>query len=128
MYRIALIAGFIATPLCAEMTGDEFAAYVTGKTLTFSENGEVYGAEEYLPGNRVRWSYLDGECLNGVWYEQGPNICFVYEDDIEPQCWIFTLRNNSLEALFSTGEDATELYETEKSDKPLYCLGPDVGV
>ena len=45
------------TPLSAE----DFAARVQGKVLTYGLAGEPYGAEEYLPDRRVRWSFLDGD-------------------------------------------------------------------
>ncbi len=32
------------------MSGAEFEAYATGRTLTYAERGVIYGIEEYLPG------------------------------------------------------------------------------
>ena len=34
----------------APLSADAFEAYTTGKTLYFSEDGEIYGAERYMPG------------------------------------------------------------------------------
>ncbi len=56
------------------MTAAEFEAYVEGRTMTFGTGGAPYGAEEYRPGRRVRWSVFDGECYEGVWYPAGDEI------------------------------------------------------
>ncbi len=117
----------LALPLMAEpLSGPEFDAYATGKTLTFAENGQPYGAEEYLPGNRVRWAFDADTCKEGIWYEQDDDICFIYEDGTAPQCWQFFVENDKLKAVFQ-GESGTELYEAWASDHPLACLGPYVG-
>ena len=119
----------MALPAVAEtvLSGEAFDAYTRGKTLSFSANGEAYGAEEYRDDRRVRWSFLDGECKEGRWYDQGDAICFVYEDNPIAQCWKFFEGGNGLRAQF-LGETGGALYETETSDEPLLCLGPDVGV
>lgn len=110
------------------MSGAEFEAYVTGKTLYFGQNGQAYGVEEYLADRRVRWSFLDGQCKDGVWYEDGDMICFVYEDNPDPQCWSFFRDNGGLRAIFENNPNATTLYEAQQSDEPMMCLGPEVGV
>ncbi len=111
-----------------QMTAAEFDAYVTGKTLTYSQDGAAYGAEEYLPGRRVRWSYLDGRCQEGFWTVDLDLICFIYDNDPTPQCWSFSATPTGLRARFENEPGATELYETQASDEPLYCMGPDVGM
>lgn len=113
------------------MSAAEFDAYTRGKTFYYEGSGAPYGAEEYLDNNRVRWSFLDGKCIEGVWYMQGEMICFEYENDLGPECWVFSLSENGLTARFSNpanSSDPTVLYEVEQSDKPLLCLGPEVGV
>jgi len=118
-----------AIPASAQtLSGSAFDAYTQGKILYFSENGERYGAERYLPGQRVEWSFLDGECKEGIWYEQDRAICFVYEDRPEPQCWEFEITSNGLRATFLDDGQSTELYEAEQLEEPLYCVGPKVGV
>jgi len=113
----------------AEMSAEEFDAYTRGQTFHYAQEGaEPYGAEEYLPGRRVRWSFLDGECQEGHWYADGPLICFVYETRLEPQCWRFERRDGRLVARFKGDTAMTELYEVRKSQEPLMCPGPDVGV
>ncbi len=113
----------------AEMSAEEFDAYTRGHTFYYgAEGAEPYGAEEYLPGRRVRWSFLDGECQEGHWYADGPLICFVYETRPEPQCWRFERGGGRLVARFEGDTAVTELYEVRKSREPLMCLGPKIGV
>ncbi|MBM7068741.1 hypothetical protein [Actibacterium sp. 188UL27-1] len=131
--RFAVYFAFLiatVTPVLAEtpMSAAEFDAYTQGKTLYFYNDGQAYGVEQYLPNNRVRWSFLDGECKDGTWYQSGEFICFVYEDREDPQCWTFFKQGNSLRALFEDDPNATELYEAGNTDDEMLCLGPEVGV
>jgi hypothetical protein len=129
--RIAALALALVTPaltLAQEaMTGPEFEAYTTGKTLLYGTGGTVYGGEDYRPGRKVRWSFLDGRCLDGTWYDDGPLICFVYVDDPAPVCWAFYATPGGLIA-YLNGDEAQALYETGEAQEPLYCVGPEVGV
>lgn len=106
----------------------EFDALTQGRTLYFYSNGTPYGAERYRDDRRVTWSFLDGECKEGQWYQQGDFICFVYDDLPEPQCWTFFDTGSRLRALFEGREGATELYEAGQADDLLQCIGPKVGV
>lgn len=110
------------------MTGGEFEAYVTGKTITYHQFGMPYGVEEYLPGRKVRWAFTETECQYGTWYQAEEEICFVYDYDPTPQCWVFWLDERGLNGLFSGDAPGEELTEVEQSDEPLPCPGPDVGV
>ena len=88
----AVILGLVLSstaPTAKTLDGAEFDAYTRGKTLVYQRLGVQYGAEQYLSNRRVVWSFLDGECKEGYWYPQGQEICFVYEDRPEPQCWSF---------------------------------------
>lgn len=126
---LAFALALVAVPAVAEtpLTAEEFDAYTTGRTLTYSLGGLAFGIEEYRPNRRVRWSFLDGDCDEGEWYPVGEMICFAYDSYPEPQCWTFYRRNGGLVALFQNDPDATELYETRNSPEPLQCLGPRVG-
>lgn len=112
----------------APMSGAEFDRYSQGKTLYYASEGKAYGAEEYLKNHRVRWSFLDGKCKEGQWYESGSDICFVYDNDPNPQCWSFFASADGLIARFENDPTQTELYEVNQSDEPMLCLGPEVGV
>ncbi len=110
------------------MDAAEFDAYTRGKTFYFGANGAAYGAEEYLEDRRVRWSFLDGKCQEGYWYEEDGLICFVYENRSEPQCWSFERTPEGLVARFRNDPAQTTLYEVEATNEPLMCLGPEIGV
>ncbi|MBT0958840.1 hypothetical protein IV417_15735 [Alphaproteobacteria bacterium KMM 3653] len=111
------------------MTGAEFDAYVKDRTLYYNNLGEAYGVEQYLPDRQVKWSFLDGQCKDGYWYEDGPFICFIYEDaEGDPQCWTFFNEPTGLRALFQDTPGQTELTEITEADEPMLCLGPDIGV
>ncbi|HEX9856815.1 MAG TPA: hypothetical protein VGA75_00550 [Paracoccaceae bacterium] len=110
------------------MTAAEFDAYATGKTLTYSQGGEIFGTEQYLPNRRVRWAFTREECRDGYWYEEAGLICFVYEHDPTPQCWSFWQGTGGLTARFNDDPAGTELSEVEQTTGPLICAGPDVGV
>jgi hypothetical protein len=119
------------SPVGAQSTlsAEEFDRYTQGKTLFYGRNGSAYGAEVYLRNRRVRWSFLDGQCKDGDWYEDTNGlICFVYEDNPDPQCWSFTLGSGGLIARFENNPQTTELYEAQDTDEEMICLGPKVGV
>ncbi|NRB03126.1 MAG: hypothetical protein HRU30_07660 [Rhodobacteraceae bacterium] len=127
---ISALSMTLAAPLFADpMSAEAFDAYTRDKTLFYSQNGQRYGAEVYRENRRVTWSFLDGECKDGYWYNDGPTICFVYEDQqANPQCWTFELGNNGLIASFVGAGDADILYEAQNADEEMLCLGPKVGV
>jgi len=132
--RRALLAVPILTALAApapgaeQMSAAEFERYSTGKTLFYATRGQPYGAEQYLSGRRVIWTFLDGECREGVWYETNGQICFRYEGDPDdPQCWSFYRATAGLMARFENDPEETELVEVHQSREPLICTGPDVG-
>lgn len=131
MVRSLLIILFLLpVPALAEdyLSGEEFDAYTRGKTLFFGQNGTPYGAEVYLENRRVQWSFLDGQCKEGEWYQQNEMICFVYEDNPDPQCWTFQIGPGGLIARFENNPSATELYEAQDVGEEMLCLGPKVGV
>lgn len=133
--RLMIIPGMFAMALSTSavgaetpMTATEFEAYATGKTLTYSVGGEVYGAEQYLPGRRVIWAFKGNTCADGVWYEEAGLICFAYENDPDPQCWNFFASADGLRAEFTGDPASSPLSEVAQSPIPLNCAGPDVGV
>ncbi|MGB7241172.1 MAG: hypothetical protein WBC93_03685 [Sulfitobacter sp.] len=127
---MAAFATALAAPVFAQdmMSAEEFDAYTRGKTLFYGQGGSPYGAEVYLDNRRVRWSFLDGDCKEGHWYEDAGQICFVYEDNPEPQCWTFRAGAAGLIAKFENDPDATDLYEADDIEEEMICYGPDVGV
>ena len=127
------LCALIALPLAAQdlglpVTGPEFDAYVTGRTLTYAAAGQIYGTEAYLPGRRVIWAFTQDQCREGYWYAQDAQICFVYEDPRAPQCWLFFKGAKGLQAQFLGSDGIDTLSEVAQSSEPLRCLGPEVGV
>lgn len=123
---VCLLVG--GTASAETMSAAEFDAYTKGKTLFFGQTGKPYGAERYLENRRVQWSFLDGNCKDGYWYEEAGEICFVYEDKNTPQCWTFEEGHNGLIARFSGDPQKVDLYEAQDKDQEMICLGPDIGV
>jgi hypothetical protein len=123
----ALLAAF---PALAEtpMTGDEFEAHVGTSTLTYDYGDGVFGIEEYLPGRKVRWAFEADNCLVGTWYEKGDQICFTYDNGGEPACWLFFDLGGYVKGRFMGEGGGWEIYELDKTNEPLSCTGPDVGV
>ncbi len=125
-YAVFFLA--LAAPVHAEtpLSGDAFEALVTGKTLTFSVGGDPYGVEYYAPGRRVIWSFVNGDCQSGAWYEKptdaGPQICFVYENNEEEQCWQVFEEAGSIRAEFMNVPGTTVLYQAIEAE-PLVCGG-----
>lgn len=128
LFTLSMVIATTSAPAGQPMDGDTFDAYTRGKTLFYGQNGQAYGAEIYFDNRRVRWSFLDGECKDGVWYEEGDQICFVYEDNPDPQCWAFSQDNGRLVARYENLPGSTELYEAVDVGEEMICLGPEVGV
>ena len=127
---VPLLCLALAAPALADtMSAEEFDAFTLGKTFYYGVNGREYGAEEYLPNRRVIWTFLDGRCQNGHWYQKGEMICFDYEALEETQCWTFRESpGGGLIARFKDDPAELELYEVQRTHEALVCPGPDVGV
>ncbi|WP_405049019.1 hypothetical protein [Roseobacter fucihabitans] len=127
LLSLCLLAGPV---LAGEpMSAQEFDDYTRGKTLFYGQGGASYGAERYMSNRRVQWSFLDGQCKEGEWYEEGGQICFIYEDNPDdPQCWTFSEKGSGLIARFQNLPGTTELYEAGDMGQEMICLGPEIGV
>lgn len=120
----ALICGlFLATPALAEdgpaLTGSEFEAFVTGKSFTHSEAGSSYGAEEYLPGQRVVWQDGNG-CIRGRWQVVAGLICFDYEGEATRWCWSYRREGAGLVARLMGDPNASQV-SLQPQTGPLNC-------
>ena len=111
-------------------TQEAFDGYTQGKTIYYGfEDGRgVSAAETYLPGNRVRWFTRDGTCIEGQWYADQGQICFTYENNPTPQCWIATLEANGLVATSRRAAGTSRVVEMDKGAADFQCLGPQIGV
>jgi len=107
------------------MSAGAFAAYTAGRTITYAEEGGAsYGREAYGPGRSVLWSADGQTCTAGRWYPDGSRICFVYEEETTPQCWLFFKTPNGLRALYQNRPGLSPLIEVPGPDAPLTCAGP----
>ena len=125
--RLALLC-LLAGPAFAEgpMSGAEFEAHVTGRTLTYGAGGEAYGVERYHEGRRVTWAFVGEDCEAGVWYEpEAGLICFDYEDLEPEQCWRFYDDPEGLRAEYVNEPGVSVLYQVADDELALIC--PDYG-
>jgi hypothetical protein len=128
--RLAMILTLLPAVALAEtpMSAEDFAARVEGRTLTYSWGGAPFGTEQYFPNRRVAWAFTDDICVYGRWYPQGEEICFVYDDRPDPQCWLFFDRAGRLVAQFMGEGDGGLVSEVAQAETPMTCPGPEVGV
>ncbi len=125
---LAVMAGTVPALAQPPLSAAEFEAEVTGQTLRYAWDGQPWGAEQYLPGRRVIWKPVAGQCSYGRWYEETPGeICFLYGDKA-PICWQFSKGAAGLEVQSFPDPIAAQLTEAGRSDQPLTCPGPEVGV
>jgi hypothetical protein len=110
------------------LSAEQFEALSVGRTFFYNSGGTSYGAEQYLPGRRVIWAFTGDDCRKGTWYPEGKYICFVYEDDLDPQCWTFFRGAGGLTAQFRDDPVGEPLIAVEESPEPMACMGPDIGV
>jgi hypothetical protein len=110
------------------LAGEAFAKATIGRTFFYSRDGLSYGAEQYLPGRQVIWAFSGDDCMKGYWYPEDHDICFVYEDAPDPQCWTFRKEGAGLNAQFRGDTQNAPLIATRSSPEPMTCMGPDVGV
>ena len=130
MIRAALIVSLLPVTAGAEtpLSAEAFEARVLGKTLYFLLDDGAFGAEQYLPNRRVRWQFPDGTCEEGRWYPEGETLCFVYENDQRPQCWLVRDRGGVIVAYLSTAPADRPIHADRMDEEPLNCPGPDLGV
>lgn len=120
--RAGILVLLSATAPAAEtpMTATGFEAWSTGKTLTYSANGQVWGSETHL-AKRATLDDRDGDiCRRGKWQPKGDAICFVYEADPVRSCWRFTRDADQLFATIGWGFLA-QRYAVTMSDTAVSC-------
>ncbi|WP_134013876.1 hypothetical protein [Litoreibacter halocynthiae] len=129
MKHLCLLA-LIACPAQAEtkMTPSQFETFTRDTTVFFNRHDAPYGAEQYLRDRRVIWSFLDGTCQRGIWFGEGDEICFLYDDQPDALCWYFFDDGVRQSARIVGDDPADDLVVVGKSSDPLVCPGPDVGV
>jgi hypothetical protein len=128
--RILLACLLLAGPALGEtpLSGPEFDAMTRGETITYDYGNGIFGTEEYLDGRRVRWAFEGDLCIYGTWYEQDDQICFVYEDEPTPACWLYFNESGNIRGRYMGPGGGWEILESSRDNGPLPCAGPDVGV
>lgn len=122
--RLPLALLLLASPALAEtpITADQFDAFASGKTLIWSQDGQAYGLESYLPGRKLLWSEEGGTCLSGS-YAQAANgqICFTYDDATPPDCWLLYPAGDALHGTLQSDAEPRPDYGISVSPTPLDC-------
>ena len=120
----------VATQAQAETPLDAagFDAATRGDTITYDYGGGLFGTEEYLDDRRVRWAFDGDLCIYGVWYQEADQICFQYENDPDPACWLYFLEDGKIRGRYMGDGGGWEILESSRDGGPLPCAGPDVGV
>ena len=114
-----------STVLGPPLTASQFASYASGKTLTYASGGVVWGTEHYLPFRQVLWAFTDQPCEFGHWFAQDDAICFVYDGNPKPNCWLFHHGTRGLIARFLGGSNT--LSEVGQTAEPMTCPDPKIG-
>lgn len=127
---VVLLVLQTAPGAAAELVPPEaFQTMSEGRTLHFTLDGAQFGAEQFFPGRRSLWRFADGSCAPGRWEAQGPQICFLYDADPTPICWLFRREGAEFAALLLDGgaETGFRLELDRVAEDPLPCPGPPVG-
>jgi len=114
---LALLLAATAVPALAQeaLRGDIFEALVQGRTLTYGTPGQPpRGYERYYSDRRVTWAEPDGTCLEGHWYPKEEQICFAYDGEPSPYCFLYYRDGASI---LSTNPDGSE--PETSTDAPL---------
>lgn len=114
------------------LSAAQFQAFTQNRSLQFFDQGEAYGSEHYGPNHAVRWTFGDGTCTAGTWFEKDSQICFRYENESEAGCWVFYPGAAGLIAEFMGAAGGkslpTTLYEASPSSRPSTCAPKDLGI
>lgn len=110
------------------LTAAEFEARVTGRTVIYAQEGQVWGREQYLSGRQVIWAFEGQECKRGIWWDEADDlVCFRYEDSNEKICWWFYDRDGGLLARAQGDPEGLPLAELDSGQSAMPCPGPWLG-
>lgn len=124
-----LLALLLATGTAAAqpMSPEDFAAFATGRTLAYSVDGQIRGSETYFPDRSVRDADTGGPCRDGVWYPDGPAVCFVYDGSDLRHCWLYWREGTQVLAKPLLADPDEPAQTVTPAAAPLSCA-PEVGV
>ena len=123
MLRVLSAAALLAAPAAAQdrLTPGEFLDRAEGRTLTFSQaqTGTLVGVEQFLRRDLSVWATADGRCTYGRIEVREDLVCFIYEDNPDPDnCWTPFDMEGKIVVLSVTG-DIQEV--TNVSRTPVAC-------
>lgn len=85
-----------ALPEGPALTASEFDALTRGKRMDTFDPNNLYGIEEFLPGQRSVWRDSQG-CMRATWSQIGDQICFFYDDrPDQPDCWVYKVYKGAI--------------------------------
>ena len=125
--RLTLALALLATTASAQerLSAEEFDRLLTGQTVTYLlDDGVTTGIEAYHPGGRVTWQVRDGLCQKGRWFQEGDQICFLYQGDTAPHCTWFSHRDGTFISAHISGGTWTS---TAVSQSPIPCTMDFIG-
>ena len=128
MQRALALCLLLAAPATAQeyMDADAFEEAVTGNSVYYNDGtGQYAGVEAYHPRNRVTWVAPGGICEKGTWYQEGSQICFLYDGNPFPACWGFFREDGRLMAEPTPGGVPWEAFRV--TTDPIPCESPFVG-
>jgi hypothetical protein len=132
--NLAALAGLATAPAQAgtPLTAAEFAAHVSRDTLSYTYSSGARGTADFGPGRTLLWAFEGDACVEAIWFDRGNEICFAYPDGKISACWHLYMGEDGLYGvateLASGSTERLEIHEVARSDRPLACPGPDVGV
>jgi hypothetical protein len=128
--RAALVLALLVSTARAEtpMSPSEFEAWSIGKTLAYSVDGVILGAEAYFPNRAVRDADTGGPCLDGTWHAEGDAVCFVYPARDGTHCWLYWRDGDAVFAKPLAAGPGDAAQSVTEAAPPLSCPGPEVGV
>ena len=136
MTRLIFAAlAFLVIPLSADaadrrLSISEFEELVNGRTLYFDRGGQRFGTEQYFDDKRVIWSFENGTCQFGIWFDNADGqICFIYENQPGSICWDFVQQSDGSYAARSEGSPLSDqLVVRGRDQEPIQCPLPDLGI
>jgi hypothetical protein len=117
-----------APPAFAQDSVDprRFLDAAVGKTLTFRSyrSGRLVGEEQFLRRDLSVWTDISGRCTYGNIVIEENQICFLYEDDPDPEnCWQ-VFRHDGSFLVMSRNLDVQQI--TRMTEDPIFCDGAPV--
>ena len=125
MLRAAACLMLLAGPAQAtdQISPEMFLDQAVGNTLTFRgfSSNTFVGVEQFLRRDLSVWATANGRCTYGKIEVRGPLICFIYDDNPDPEnCWTPFVDDGDLVVIGVRG-DMQRITHIERRD--ISCEG-----